>query len=306
MAGENTNMRIGILGDGSIGQRHYQNAESLGHEVFVYEPKFSTLETRGFVINCANAIIVASPTECHVQDLHDSLAAKKHVLVEKPIGYDDPEIVKNILLFADEANLIVATGFNLRFHACVQKVKRMIMAGELGDIVCASFSVNQLSTKAPYMRDGVIRNWLSHEIDLAHFLLGEGEVIECTAPMDEFGHDSKDAFIAMKFPAVSDRVFIQGDYYTSPEQRFFWIEGEKLTVYVNLITRLVSSKKKGEPPHVIMVAKDSFDENYIDELRHFISSVRLESHQEWLATGHDGVRSLRTVMAARQKAGLDA
>ena len=298
-------MKIGILGYGSIGQRHGASAMKLGHYGEVYDPLTWHIDRRGHILTWADAIIVASPTEFHVQDLHDALEAKKHVLVEKPIGYDDPNIVHNLLYHAAVNKLIVATGFNLRFHSCVQAAKNVLDRGLLGNIICASFTVNQLSAKPPYLRDGVIRNWLSHEIDLAHFLLGDGEVETCVAPIDEFGHDSKEAFIAMKFPEVRDKVYVQGDYYTEPQQRFWWIEGDHSSLYCNMIRREIYMRFPGEQPNLFYRGEDSFDANYVDEMRAFTDLIATGFPNPWLATGEDGVRSLRTVMAARLKAGLD-
>lgn len=298
-------MKIGVLGQGSIGKRHMQNALKLGHDVAIYDPAHHVSPTRNEVIGWSDAIIVASPTEYHSIDLHDALTSGKHVLVEKPIAYDAPSIIANILSNADP-NLIVATGFNLRFHSCVQEAVRVVNKGDiLGKIKAASFSVNQLCAKPPYLRDGVIRNWLSHEIDLAHFLFGQGEVIKCTAPIDEFGHDSKEAFIEMKFPAVETKVWIQGDYYSNPEQRYWWIEGEVCTIYCNMIRREIYMRLPEEQPTRYFYGEDSFDENYIDELKEFIHTIETGEPAKWLAGGYDGVRSLKTVMAARKMAGLE-
>jgi predicted dehydrogenase len=296
-------MKIGILGYGSIGRRHTKNATALGHQTRVYDPQIGDF-TREHVIGWADAIIVASPTEDHVIDLHDSLASGKHVLVEKPIGYDSPNTIENI--FSNAAyDLIVATGFNLRFHSCVQETVRVLNKGLLGDIQCASFSVLQKSDKSPYLRDGVIRNWAVHEIDLAHFFFGEGGVIQCTAPMDDQGKDSTECFITMKFPSVADRVFIQADYYTDPQQRFYWIEGSVASIYVNLIRREIAMRINGEGMALYFQGHDSFDDNYVDELKTFINVIETSDHGKWLAGGYDGIRALRTVMAARKMAGLE-
>ena len=306
-------MKIGILGYGSIGKRHAGNVQTLGHKVNAYDPVgqidgICTPE-RAKVIDWADAIIVASPTAHHVIDFHDAAAAGKHVLVEKPFACDGPtDILHNMLKSAHliNKNIIIATGFNLRFHSCVQEVKKLMDKRYIGDPVCASFTVNQLSSKPVYLRDGIIRNWLSHEIDLAHFLLGDGTVESCVAPIDELGYDSKEAFLGMKFDNVRDKVFVQGDYYTNPEQRFFWIEGTDASLYVNLIRREVYAKhKKDNVPKMIFQGNDSFDENYIEEMRAFIGSIHAEEHNPWLATAEDGIRAHATVMEARKKAGLE-
>lgn len=298
-------MKIGILGMGSIGMRHGDNAANLGHEVALYDPAHWTY-SREAVIAWADAIVVASPSKCHAQDLMDAINAGKHVLVEKPFGYDCPALLDGYMqgLRFKDRNLIVATGFNLRFHHSVQAVKDLLDKGTIGKLIQASFTVNQRTLKAPYLMDGILRNWMSHEIDLAHHLLGDGVVTSCVAPTDSDGRDTIECWITMDFPAVEQAVFLQGDYYSEPEQRFFWIEGENGSIYCNLVQRTVMLRMRGEDPKLYHTATDNWDENYYQEMVHFIQSIEHKTHIAPLATGEDGVRCLYSVMQARELAGL--
>lgn len=301
-------MKVGILGYGSIGKRHFENAyKHLGHTALWYDPAVPGSEDRETVLSWADAIVVASPSQCHAADLMEAINRGKSVLVEKPIGYDCPAYIDAFLQGARlrwKPNLIVATGFNLRFHYCVRFVKRMLELNGLGPLKAASFTVNQRTEKPPYLRDGIIRNWMSHEIDLAHHLLGDGTVAFATAPLDDSGRDTISCWIRMEFPAVEQAVYLQGDYFTEPEQRFFWIEGEKGSIYCNLVQRQVMMRMRGENPKLIYTGPDTWDHNYRDEMNAFLMSVDTGQHHKFLATGEDGVRALYTVMAARKAAGL--
>lgn len=295
-------MKIGIIGHkGSIGQRHFKNAHDLGHEVAGYDP-VENPNARPFLIDGADAIVVASPSKEHAHDLMDAIHAGKHVLVEKPFGYDCPPLLDGFIKAARTSvthpDMVIATGFNCRFHHSVNYAKAMVYDGQLGDIQAASFSVLQKSEKPEYLRDGIIRNWLSHEIDLAHHFFGDGNVQVCTAD------DQREAFIRMKFPSVADSVHIQGDYFTEPQQRYFWIEGSKASIYVNLETREIYKRDKGGDPHLVHQASDCWDDTYIAEMKTFIDSIELGIHVSPLATAEDGVRALYTVTSARERAGI--
>lgn len=291
------NKKIGVFGYGSIGKRHVSNIQGLRynktywHDPIQYFP-FSIGRER--LLKECDAIVVASPSIEHTKDLMDAIHAGNHVLVEKPFGYDCPPLLDSFMQGARSKNpeLIVATGFNLRFHHCVQKAKSVMDSGILGEPIAASFVVNQKTEKEVHLRDGVIRNWLSHEIDLAHYLLGNGTVTACS------GDDTQEAFIEMKFPAVKEKVFISGDYYTDPEQRYFWIEGTKANLYVNLILRECYLKENGNAPRLLFQATDTFDSNYIEEMATFIASIEQGQHLAPLATAEDGIRALYTVMDA--------
>ncbi len=302
-------MKIGILGYGSIGRRHYFNLEELGHDVSFYDPNIygHPLTIREDILNWAEAIVVASPSINHAQDLMDAIDAGKHVLVEKPFGYDCPALLDGYLQGARHkwrkdhiiTDQIVSTGFNLRFHECIKKAKELLP--DIGEIQAAHFTVYQKTEKPEYLRDGIIRNWCSHEIDLAQYLLGPGIVTDCTTIPD----DMTEAFIVMEFSTVKTKVFIQADYYSDPEQRFFWIAGTNGTIYVDLVKRNVFIRTKKGNPIPILSASDNWDQNYLDEMSLFILSIETGRHLAPLATGEDGVSCLYRVMEAREKAGLE-
>lgn len=298
-------MKIGILGCGSIGQRHRSNLQALGHSVGWYEPRSGhDANWRDRVIN-SDAIIVCSPSEDHTKDLMDVIDAGKHVLVEKPFGYDCPPLLDGYLQGARVRwpKMIIATGFNLRFHHCVIEAKKWIP--ELGRLKAAMFTVRQKSEKPAYLRDGIIRNWLSHELDLARHLLGDiEEIVSCEAPIDEHGNDSTEAHITAKFKNVQNNVHFEADYLSAPEQRYFWVEGEHGAIYVDLVRRNVFMRDKEGKHTQVLAAMDTWDQNYMDEMRAFIASIELGKYQNPLATGEDGVANLYAIMQAREKAGI--
>ncbi len=299
-------MRIGVLGYGSIGKRHFVNIENLGHETFWWDPNIPSHGDREKIINYCDAIVVASPSINHAKDLMDVIDQGRPVLVEKPFGYDGPALLEGYLKGARRRwgpSHIIATGFNLRFHECVKKAKELLP--EIGEIIAAHFTVYQKTEKPEYLRDGIIRNWCSHEIDLAQYLFGPGIVNHCSTTFGVDGRDTIDALIGMDFPSVEGSVIIQADYYTDPEQRFFWISGTKGTIYVDLVKRSVFFRDREGHPRPILSASDSWDKNYFDEIALFIQSIEAGKHLAPLATGEDGVSCLYRIMEAREKAGLN-
>ncbi len=300
-------MRIGILGYGSIGRRHFKNIEILGsHKLDSYDPKNDRPIHRKTLIDWSDAIIVASPSINHAKDMMDAVDVGKHVLVEKPFGYDYPPLLVGCLQGARAkwgSNHIIATGFNLRFHDCVRKTKRLIP--EIGQLKAAMFTVRQKTERPQYLRDGIIRNWLSHEIDLARYLLGDIDYVDrCEAPIDEHRNDATEAHIVIKFRDVQNKVHFEADYLSSPESRYFWIEGEDGAIYVDLVKRNVFIRDKDGHHRQVLAAMDNWDQNYMDEMKCFIKSIEIGQHQTPLATGEDGVKCLEAVMTARLKAGL--
>ena len=290
---------VGILGLGSIGQRHARNLMQLGYQVLAHDPADEKTDSRDFVIDNCDTILICSPTKEHVKDLIDCGSKKKHVLVEKPIAWDaPPEYVRGILEGVQTHGKFVATGFNLRFHHAVQKAKEIIDGGDLGKINRAIFNVLQKNTRPEYLRDGVISNWASHEIDLARYLLGDIQLETCEVQLEK----GQDVHAYLKGAAeMCPDLRIHADYLTDPETRTFTIEGDDGQLQVNLVTRELHATTKGG--RGVYAADDSFDQNYLDEITTFLACTEGKS-SSIIATGFDGYHAHKIVYEAKQKAGL--
>lgn len=282
-------MLIGILGFGSIGMRHGRNLMDIGHQVVFHDPGVLGSIDRDVLIREADAVIICTPTIRHALDLCDVLQARKHVLVEKPIGYDCPPYISGLIMGARSAarDLVVATGFMCRFHPEVQRARSMIDYGYFNKIIDVQFDVLQKNSKPEYLRDGVIRNWASHELDLARYLLGN----LCLEKADVgVSLDHQDISMVADLYSIEHDcpVIIRADYITSPEFRRFSIQGNKaVAVAFNLV--------RGEAV---------WDQTYVDELKAFINAIDGKDPGP-LADGADGVAALQLVMDIREKVGLE-
>lgn len=303
-------MKFLVVGYGSIGARHGRNLSALGHKVHFLDPhKGSDMDFgvfHGELKECVDAthadgVIIASPTKTHVQYMMEVIKADKHVLVEKPIGFDCPPFIKGFLFATRERNpgLVVATGFNLRMHACVQEAKALIQDGIIGSITSATFRVQQKSTKPAYLDDGVLRNWMSHEIDAALYLVGHMELQKAEVDMK----DGNDFAAKLHLQTANGApVVVIGDYFTDPEVRTYDIYGTGGVMHVDLVRRTIKIRN-GLHTIYDYQAEDSFDANYVEEMRQFVEACRTGQMGD-LATGEDGVRCLEIIMQAREMAGI--
>jgi predicted dehydrogenase len=81
------------------------------------------------------AIVVATPVPTHYPLAKRALEAGKHVLVEKPPAMHADEMDELVAL-AEERDLTLMPGHLLLYHPGVRKLKELIDAGELGDVLC--------------------------------------------------------------------------------------------------------------------------------------------------------------------------
>ncbi|MHB8470309.1 MAG: Gfo/Idh/MocA family protein [Gaiellaceae bacterium] len=80
-------------------------------------------------------VVIATPVPTHYALAKQALAAGKHVLVEKPPAMRAVEIDELVELAAAQ-ELVLMPGHLLLYHPAVRKLKELIDAGELGDVLC--------------------------------------------------------------------------------------------------------------------------------------------------------------------------
>ena len=80
-------------------------------------------------------VVIATPVPTHYALAKQALEAGKHVLVEKPPAMRATEI-DELVAIANERDLVLMPGHLLLYHPAVRKVKELIDAGELGEVLC--------------------------------------------------------------------------------------------------------------------------------------------------------------------------
>ena len=252
-------MRIGILGYGSIGQRHVGNLRKLGHQIAIYDPDFEGTMVREKVLEWGEAFVIASPTSEHAKDIVD-IRRDCHIFCEKPIANK---------ISTETLTRVTMVGYNLRFHPSILKAREWLEAERVGPPLWANFLCAQYNDKPAYRRDGVVLNW-SHEIDLALHLLGPAKVVASSIDKDD---TIADIFL------VHDngcRTSIHLDYVTKPELRGFNIIGPKGSLIANLPGRNIVHIGTDGTPKWGESYEGSYDNDYIEEMNAFIGRVNGE------------------------------
>ncbi|MBQ4517136.1 MAG: Gfo/Idh/MocA family oxidoreductase [Clostridia bacterium] len=130
------------------------------------------------------AVYIASPVFCHLQQVKAAARAGKHILLEKPLGLDVRE-AEEIADFCHKAGVKLSVGLMMRFHCYHQKLRELIEQGALGEIVSAR---GQFTCWFPEMKSnwrqekhlsggGALMDLSIHSIDLLRYITGL-EVVE--------------------------------------------------------------------------------------------------------------------------------
>ena len=301
-------MKIGIVGLGSIGARHANNAGKLGHDARGYDPanNYSSFKLERDLYDWCDAAIICTPSPFHESGLRACVERRKHVLIEKPISTAVGQLPE-LLALAKTRDLVVMMGNNLRFHPCVRKAVTWIASGGIGRPLWANFQCAALSAKAPYLPDGIVLNTGAHEVDLALWLLGPAKVVAAAARVGPYGDDIADFVLHHEGGCMSS---FHIDFVTRVPLRVFRIVGDDGGMFCDLNSREISAVQPDDKlPGVVhsnrFKAEGSWDTDYVDEMRAFVETIEGTSPAlSPAATGSDGLAALRLLLDVRRLAGL--
>lgn len=283
-------MKVGVVGYGSIGQRHANNLRGMGHDVRVYDPLVITKDfrlERHLYDSDVEAVVIATPSNVHEGPLRACIERGKHVFIEKPISTDIGALPA-LLQAADDKGLVVMMGNNLRLHPCLGMAEAWLTQQITGHPLWANFICAQENTK---YRDSVVLNWGAHEVDVAVHLFGPASVQCASVTEDERIAD----FVLAHESGVRSSFHL--DYVTPVEIREAWIACEDHNIGIDWVGRRVSMGKWAQG------VGGTYDDDYVAEMKAFIDKVerRIESSG---ATGWHGLDVLRVLLNVRKRAGL--
>ena len=322
-------MKFLIIGCGSIGQRHLKNLVTIStEEIIAYrtlkknvkklEKEFH-IKTYTKLHEALNqnpdAVLVTNPTSLHIQS---ALAAAKqgcHLFIEKPIS-NTLDKIDELIDILQKKKLVGLVGCNLRFHPCLQLIKKLLDQKRIGKVISARVQMGQyLPDWHPWedyrtvysahqsLGGGIILDAI-HELDYIRWLLGDvTQVFSFSEKLSDLDIDTEDvAEILLRFKsgAIGE---VHLDYIQRCPSRTCEIIGEEGNIVWNLnegtIKVYTSEKKKWE---LFKQPKGYYDINqtYIDEISHFISCI--EGKEEPLISITDGLEVLKIALAVKESA----
>lgn len=117
-------------------------------------------------------VIIATPAGTHYDLAKKALLAGKHIFVEKPLATKVAE-VDELGEIANERKLVVMSGHTFLFNAAVRYVKKMIEAGELGEV---RYIYSQRLNLGRIRSDvDALWNFAPHDISIIQYWLGDPE-----------------------------------------------------------------------------------------------------------------------------------
>ena len=81
-----------------------------------------------------DAVVLATPHSRHAEQVTQAAAAAKHIHVQKPLTLDLAS-AKTAVAAANKAGIILAVGFNRRFHPSIVEIRQRLADGRLGQVM---------------------------------------------------------------------------------------------------------------------------------------------------------------------------
>jgi predicted dehydrogenase len=326
-------MRILVQGIGSIGQRHYKNARTLGHDVAILR---TSNEMRPFVKDFFNtqksegndpvvftdladamhefkpeALIIATPNHMHMEAAIEGAKQGLHLLIEKPV-HNKIEGLDELESLVAEKHLTTLVGYNLRFHPLLKRVKSMVDSKEIGEITSVSMEVGEnivdwhpwedyRDTYAPFIKSGGgALLCFSHDIDYLYWIVGIPDTL-CAAggKVTPLEGDAEDLVQAIWKYTAGPTVLLHIDYWQRPKVRTLKIIGSKKTILWDAYEALtIWDHEKGEK--TIEEVPEGFERNnmFLEELTHFVECIEKGKESEIpLSQGREVVKIVENMKA---------
>lgn len=255
-----------------------------------------------------DAVSLASPASQHFYQAEAALRAGKHVYVEKPLALDVSQ-AEVLCELADERGLVLMVGHLLQYHPIYLRLREMVEAGELGQLV--HVYSNRLSLGKFRIEENVLWSFAPHDISMILGIVGSEPVTVSAQGTIGFTPGIADMVsVQMAFANGVGAHILASWMHPFKEQRLVVIGtkamavfedsqadwNEKLVVYRHRIDQSgpVPQPEKAEGERVIVERAEPLKQ----ECRHFIETIQAGGRAR--TDGREGLAVLRVLDAAQR------
>lgn len=323
------NMRILIIGFGSIGRRHFRNLLELGErDILFYRTDRSTLDDsvlEGYQVfhdlekaleEGPEGVIVANPTAHHLDAAILAARQGSNILIEKPISHSWDRI-EEFSRTVKESGSRVLVGYQFRFHPNLLQIKELLENGAIGNPTAVRSHWGEYlpgwhpwedyrqSYSAKKDLGGGVLLTLSHTLDYLRWLFGDARVIGSYLGFGgQLGIDVEDtAELLLEF-GEQLIASVHLNYLEEPPRHTLELIGTRGKIswdyYQNRVD-LITREGDGQLKKDAFFCPPGFDRNelFLAEMGHFLEIIQ-DNNARPACTLEDGVEVLRLILEAKE------
>src|SRR5437762_4651564 len=214
-----------------------------------------------------HGVIIATPAASHFSLARQVLEAGKHVFVEKPLATKVAE-VDELSRRAAERNLVVMTGHTFVYNSAVRHVKRLIDAGDLGDL---RYIYSQRLNLGRIRSDiDALWNFAPHDISIIQYWLGNPDPISIGRQGMAYMQKGIDdvVFLSLEYPGkVIANVHVS---WLDPQKvrKMIIVGSRKMVVYDDIAEDKITIFDKGIDRRAILGENMDFDNPRIPQFNY--------------------------------------
>lgn len=223
-------------------------------------PKTTAIDNPGQVFEDpeVDAVIIATPAATHFELAARALAAGKHVFVEKPLATRAAE-VDELAAVAAQKKLTVMVGHTFIYNAAVRYVKKMIDAGELGEV---RYIYSQRLNLGRIRSDiDALWNFAPHDISIIQYWLGDPQPLSVSRQGMAYMQEGIDdvVFLNVVYPnKIIANIHVS---WLDPQKvrKMIVVGSEKMVVYDDVAEDKIAIYDKGIDRKAVLGENMDFD-----------------------------------------------
>jgi predicted dehydrogenase len=241
----------------------------------------AVLRSEAEAIDCAELLVLATPTSLHFEQCKRALSARRHVLVEKPLSERATD-ARALCDLAREHGVKLIVGHSERFNPVVRAIARAV-----NDETVLRIATRRTATVG--CDDDVCLNLAVHDIDLVAFL--SRRAVE----LDVAWGTASESFVSLRAGSASATVSVGR---TSTRVRTLDVTTDEAAYRGDLLAQRllrngVDVELEGREPLELQA----------EETLEVVWGVGSQASRLTVALGHDGARAVALATAAAQLRG---
>jgi len=297
-------IRVGVIGAGAMGKHHariyseMKEVELVGvadvderraAEVAAEYNTEAFTDCERLLKNDLDAVSIAVPTSLHKDIAFKAANYSVHMLIEKPIA-ESLSSADTIINAARRENLKLMIGHIERFNPAILKLKELISAGELGQVL--SISCRRVGPYPPRIRDvGIIIDLAVHDIDAISYLYGKRAMNVYSIAGNSFHTKEDHASILLQYEDKKSGI-VETNWLTPHKIRKLTITGTGGVAHADYLEQTLEIWKEGEVRAVEIEKREPLK----NELEHFLHLI--VNGEEPSPSGEEGKYALEVALSA--------